>query len=88
MAGDVLFMLGPYFTDGAGRKRYCGDSVAVEGLLSFFPILKKMVDVRYLDAARPRKAVVELLGEENQSLPVLVIGARAMSENNYQTQTA
>ena len=43
------------------------------GLLEFYPALKEHLEVRYLDFPRPRPELVELLGEENQSCPVLVL---------------
>jgi len=71
---DKLFMLHPGFFQGAEGPFYCGDAVAVEGLLSFFPQLRSEIDVEYINAARPRQALVELIGEANQSAPVLVLG--------------
>lgn len=43
------------------------------GLLEFYPALKGQMEVRYLDFPRPRTELVELLGENNQSCPVLVL---------------
>jgi hypothetical protein len=60
---DKLFMLRPGFFSGSEGPFYCGDSVAVEGLLGFFPQLRNEVDVEYIDAPRPRMAIVELLGD-------------------------
>ncbi|AIO67882.1 DUF3088 domain-containing protein [Burkholderia oklahomensis] len=71
---DKLFILRPGFYSGAEGPFYCGDSVAVEGLLSFFPQLRDAVDVEYIDAPRPRNAIVALIGEANQSAPVIVLG--------------
>jgi len=70
---DQLFILRPGFFEGAKGPLYCADSVAVEGLLSFAPALREAVDVHYVDLPRPRAAVVALIGEENQSIPVLVL---------------
>lgn len=70
---DTLFMLRPGFSQGDNGPFYCGDSVAVEGLLSFFPSLREEIDVQYIDAPRPREAIVALLGEGNQSAPVLIL---------------
>jgi hypothetical protein len=71
---DKLFMLRPGFFQGSEGPFYCGDSAAVEGLLSFFPGLRSQIDIEYIDAPRPRHSIVELIGEENQSAPVLVLG--------------
>lgn len=71
---DILFLLAPGFTDNGTGPYYCGDSAPVEGLLSFFPSLRDDVDVRYIEAPRPRQAIVALIGNANQSAPVLVLG--------------
>ncbi|MDH6153651.1 MULTISPECIES: DUF3088 domain-containing protein [Paraburkholderia] len=70
---DKLFMLRPGFFQGSDGPFYCGDSVAVEGLLGFFPQLRSEIDIEYIDAPRPRMAIIELIGEANQSAPVLVL---------------
>jgi hypothetical protein len=72
---DTLFLLAPGFFDNADGPYYCGDSAPVEGLLSFFPSLRDNIDVHYIAAQRPRQEIVELIGEDNQSAPVLVLGA-------------
>ncbi|UEP24573.1 DUF3088 domain-containing protein [Burkholderia ambifaria] len=71
---DTLFILRPGFFKDSEGPFYCGDSVAVEGLLSFFPQLRDAVTVEYVDAPRPRQPIVALIGEDNQSAPVLVLG--------------
>lgn len=71
---DQLFVLRPgFYADGRGPL-YCGDSVSVEGLLSYFPHLREAIDVIDIDAARPRREIVALLGLDRQSAPVLVLG--------------
>ena len=70
---DTLFLLKPGFSNAGLGPLYCGDSVSVEGMLSFFPELRDKVDVRYIDFARPRRDLVDQLGEDNQSVPVLVL---------------
>jgi hypothetical protein len=54
---------------------YCSDSAPVEGVLSFFPQLRQLVDIHYLEFPRPREPLVNALGEQNQSLPVLILAA-------------
>ncbi|KAF1039651.1 MAG: hypothetical protein GAK33_01492 [Burkholderia lata] len=72
---DTLFILRPGFFKDSEGPFYCGDSVAVEGLLSFYPQLRDAVDVEYIDAPRPRRPIVTLIGADNQSAPVLVLAA-------------
>ena len=52
---DTLFILRPGFFKDSEGPFYCGDSVAVEGLLSFYPQLRDAVSVEYVDAPRPRR---------------------------------
>jgi hypothetical protein len=54
---------------------YCSDSAPVEGVLSFFPQLRQLVDIHYLEFPRPREPLVKALGDQNQSLPVLILAA-------------
>jgi hypothetical protein len=70
---DQLFLMAPGFTNAGLGPFYCGDSVSVEGLLGFFPDLRSKVDVNYIEFPRPRQAIVDLIGEDNQSVPVLVL---------------
>jgi hypothetical protein len=71
---DHLFLLKPGFEIGDGKHYYCPHSAQVEGILSFYPILRTQMEVTYLKFARPRQPIVDLIGEENQSAPVLVVG--------------
>jgi hypothetical protein len=74
---DHLFLLKPGFEVGDGKRYYCPHSAQVEGVLSFYPSLRLEMDVTYLKFPRPRQAIVDLIGEENQSAPVLVVGDAA-----------
>jgi hypothetical protein len=78
---DQLFLLKPGFVTDAGGLFYCGDSVAVEGLLGFFPQLRKLIDVHYLEYEKPREPVASLLGADNQSLPVLILAGQPDGNN-------
>jgi hypothetical protein len=71
---DKLFLLGPDFEDGDGLRYYCPECAQIEGVLSFYPQLRKELEVEYVDFARPRKAIAELIGELNQGAPVLILG--------------
>lgn len=79
MQRDILFLLKPDFTDGQTNSSgeairfFCPDCLLVEGALSVFPQLRQHVDIRYVDFARPRQAIVALLGEAHQGCPVLVL---------------
>ena len=72
---DHLFLLKPGFEDGGdGKRYYCPHCTQIEGVLSFYPILRMEMDVTYIKFAHPRQPIVDLIGEENQSAPVLVVG--------------
>lgn len=71
-----LFLLKADFKDANrddGKRYFCPDCVMLEGLMSYYPRLREELDVYYVSFARPRKVLVDLLGEANQSCPVLVL---------------
>ena len=70
---DQLYLLRPGFMNAGLGPLYCSDSAPVEGVLSFFPNLRKMIDVHYIEFQRPRAALAEALGDEYQSVPVLIL---------------
>ncbi len=70
---DQLYLLRPGFFNAGLGPLYCGDSLPVEGMLSFFPRLRTLLDVHYLEFPRPRAALVSALGEEFQAIPVLIL---------------
>lgn len=75
MNRDKLFLLRPNFEDPAypGRRFYCWHCALLEGVLASFPDLALRLDVERVAWPRPRQAVVALVGEQNQSLPLLVL---------------
>lgn len=75
MAKDQLFLLKPDFRDDAGGPWYCPSCATLEGVLGFYPRLRAVLDVQYLDFPRPRAPVIAAIGAENQGLPVLVIAS-------------
>ena len=70
---DQLYLLRPGFSNAGMGPFYCSDSAPVEGVLSFFPQLRELIEVHYLEFPRPRQSLVKALGEQNQSLPVLIL---------------
>jgi hypothetical protein len=71
---DHLFLLKPDFEEGDGKRYYSPHCAQVEGVLAYYPRLRLEMDVTYLNFARPRQAIVDLIGQENQNTPVLVVG--------------
>ena len=75
MARDTLFLLEHEFADpalGGERVFYCKDCITIEGLLAAFPERARDLDVIRVPWPRPRAAVVDAIGAENQNLPALV----------------
>ncbi len=48
----------------------------LEGVLKYYPEIKQKLEITYIDFPRPRKQIIELLGEENQNMPILIIERR------------
>lgn len=74
MSRDRLYLLSPGFEDPArpGRFFVCPHCNAIEGLLLSFPGLATQIEIVRLPFPRPRHRLVDLLGDEHQSLPILV----------------
>lgn len=70
---DKLFIVKRGYFNGDRGPLFCCEAAPIEGQLSFYPQLREWIDVIYIDAPRPRRVIVELLGEENQNTPVLVL---------------
>lgn len=72
-----LFLLKPDFTDAKllpeGRVYFCPSCAMVNGMLNYYPQLREQLEVIYVDFQRPRPVLIDLLGDENQSCPVLVL---------------
>jgi hypothetical protein len=79
MARDKLFLISPGFSDPKrpGITFVCPYCNALEGLLASFPQLASAIDVERVPFARPRQKVIDAIGEENQSLPVLILAGDA-----------
>lgn len=69
---DTLFVLRPGFHD-KGQIWFCPYSAQVIGMLTYYPQLRDTLDVVELGFQKPRYPVSTILGEDNQSLPVLVL---------------
>ncbi|HMB74866.1 MAG TPA: DUF3088 family protein, partial [Kiloniellaceae bacterium] len=74
MQRDKLFLLQPGFEDPAypGRTFYCWHCALLEGVLASFPERTANLVVERITWPLPRRPVVEAVGQENQSVPLLV----------------
>ena len=71
---DILFLLRHDFLDGDATRYYCPECTEINGVLHYYPTLRHHLEIRYVDFQRPRPEIVTLLGEANQSCPVLLLG--------------
>lgn len=76
MQRDLLFVLRPGFTD-RGARWFCPYSAQVVGFLSYYPHVRDTLELCELEFPRPHQAMVELVGEEHQAAPLLVLAAGA-----------
>ncbi len=78
MSQDHLILIQPGFVrpGRAPEARFaCPDCNVLEGLLATAPAgAAAQLKVSRVPFERPRQAVIELLGPDNQGLPVLVLG--------------
>ncbi len=74
---DRLFLLNPNFMDAdrqpEGQIYYCPFNAMLEGVLHYYPNLREDLEITYIDFPRPRTQIINLLGEENQGMPLMII---------------
>jgi hypothetical protein len=71
---DTLFILRAPFEDHELEGTwFCTSCATMEGALLANPHWARSIDVKRSAHPRPRHEIVTLLGEENQSMPVLVL---------------
>jgi hypothetical protein len=75
MKKDRLFLLQQGFEAPGypGKRFFCWHCALLDGLLVAFPELAQRLDVERIEWPRPRQPVLSLVGEANQSLPLLVL---------------
>ena len=74
---EKLFILKQDFQDRNLNPKdqlyYCPHCAMIEGVLSYYPHLREKLEVIYINFPRPRHQLMDLVGEENQGCPNLVI---------------
>lgn len=85
---DQLYLMQPGFVNAGLGPFYCSDSVSIEGMLSFFPELREKADVHYISFPRPRQPLIDAIGEDNQSVPVLILAAESVLPENMHAERA
>lgn len=83
MPKDTLYLLNMGFSDDLypQARFFCPDCTLLEGLLANNPQQASAIDVVYVDFAKPRHALIARVGEQNQSLPLLILSAGSSSEH-------
>jgi Protein of unknown function (DUF3088) len=70
---DVLFLLTGAWDDSEGGHRLCIDCCTMEGALKVNPHWRDAVTLVRVEHARPRAPIVDLLNDDNQNAPTLVL---------------
>lgn len=74
LARDTLFIIRAPFEDNALEGAwFCTACATMEGALLANPHWARAIDVRRSPFPRPRREIIALIGEDNQSMPVLVL---------------
>lgn len=73
MKKPVLFLISPDTRADRADGWYCPDCAIVEGVLAYYPQLRDTIDIRHVDFARPRSALVALIGTSHQDCPCLLL---------------
>ena len=79
-----LFLLKPDFIDksrDARTKYFCPENAMVNGVINYYPKLKELLEIEYIDFERPRKQLIKFVGEENQGCPNLIISKAEVDGN-------
>ena len=77
---DTLFILRAPFEDpDLEGTWFCTSCATMEGMLLANPQWARAIDVVRIAYPRPRREVIAVLGEENQSLPALAIADVAIA---------
>lgn len=84
---DTLYVLRPGFSDKA-TSFFCPYSAQVIGFLAYYPHVKDSLDIVELDFSKPRHPLSDVLGEEHQGAPMLVLGGEPTPVPNVKVQIA
>ncbi|MBL8547216.1 MAG: DUF3088 family protein [Hyphomonadaceae bacterium] len=74
LSRDTLFIIKAPFEDRELEGTwFCTACATMEGALLANPHWANRIDVKRNEFPRPRREIINLIGEENQSMPVLVL---------------
>ncbi|MCD7097248.1 DUF3088 family protein [Stenotrophomonas sp. MMGLT7] len=71
----ILFLLEHEFEDPdlRGQRFFCRHSALLEGVIAGVAELRERLDIRHVGFPRPRREVIGIVGDSDQSLPKLVL---------------
>jgi Protein of unknown function (DUF3088) len=69
MSPNNLFLLKHDFHDGPGQPIYCPECAQISGVLHYYPQLRHVLDLRYVDFPRPRAEGVSWSSGRSGFLP-------------------
>ncbi len=72
MKKNILFLLPAGFADN-DRHEYCPECAEIWGVLNYYSFIKEALDIRYQPIDKPRSEMCDLIGDDNQNCPTLVV---------------
>ncbi|MBO6730096.1 MAG: DUF3088 family protein [Maricaulis sp.] len=84
---DILILLtGSWVNEETGEERLCPDACLVEGAMLLNPHWADAVTIIRVDYPRPRQPVIDLLDEENQNAPTLILAADTKAHQEVEAE--
>ncbi len=77
MGKHTLILLNHWHDEDGTGPFYCPDCATAEGFLRYAPEVEKQIQILKVDFPRPRKEIIDLIGETNQESPVLILDESA-----------
>ena len=78
---DTLYVLRPGFQD-KGATYFCPYSAQVMGFLSYYPEVRATLEIVEIEFPKPRHPLSDVLGEDHQSAPMLVLAGEGETVTN------
>ncbi|MBA3464113.1 MAG: DUF3088 family protein [Deltaproteobacteria bacterium] len=84
---DTLYVLRAGFTDQT-TAFFCPYSAQVIGFLAYYPHVKDSLEIVEIDFPKPRHPLSDVLGDDHQSAPMLVLGGEPTPVPNVNRQVS
>jgi hypothetical protein len=82
---DMLFLLTSGWENDAGEAVFCPDVAYLDGALQMNPHWAEAITIVRVDPPRPRPYITELLDEENQNAPTLILAGDTQAHEAVET---